>query len=115
MRVSRRGFVKAGAAGAAVLGSHGAALAAGAPALLVYDSRLASSIAFAAASPCLAIDVAREHGRRWQALRGALPPGRIAGLTRWQDYVLVRGMAEDQRRRLVSERRVGNLIAFELA
>ena len=60
------------------------------------------------------IDVAEEHGRRWAALRDALPQGRIVGLTRWSELVIARGYAQEQGKRLRHERRVGKYFAWEL-
>jgi hypothetical protein len=112
MRLSRRSFVKAGAvAGAAV---SAPVLAAG-PRLVIYDSGLARSRVFAKAQEGTRFDVSELHASRWHALRRPLPQGRIAGLTRWSDYVMARGFAEEQGRRLVSERRVWGLIAWEMA
>ena len=110
MRLSRRSFAKAGAA----------AMAVGVPTLsdateplVVYDSRLTRSRFHALARPGPKLDLASEHPR-WPNLRAALPARPIHGLLRWSDYVLVRGYAEEQRRRVLSERRLGGLIAFEI-
>lgn len=110
MRLSRRNFAKAGAAAIAVAvpGIAGAA-----EPLVIYDSRIAQSRFHALRTPGLKLDLAREHGR-WPSLRAALPDRPIAGLLRWSDYVLVRGFAEEQRRRVRSEKKFGGLIAFEI-
>lgn len=111
MRLSRRTFAKAGAAAVAV----GLPTLAGAvEPLTIYDSRVAQSRFHALRTPGAKLDLAREDSR-WPNLRAALPERPIHGFLRWSDYVLVRGFAEDQRRRVRSERRVGHLIAFEIA
>jgi hypothetical protein len=110
--LTRRGFVGAGAA-AAAMARVPVLAASAAPVLVVYDSRLAGSRAFAAFA-ANAIDVAVQHPANWRALRRPLPPGRIAGLTRWSDYVVARGFAEEQRRRVVSERLDRGLVAWEM-
>lgn len=82
--------------------------------LTIYDSRIAQSRFHALRAPGAKLDLAREEPR-WPTLRAALPARPITGLLRWSDYVLVRGFAEEQRRRVRSERRIGHLIAFEIA
>lgn len=115
MRVSRRDVVKAGAAGALLLGAEAVARTAPAAALLVYDSRRAASRAFAAAFGGHTIDVADEHTNRWRSFRAPLPGGRIIGLTRWSDHVLAAGYAAEQGRRLVRLEPRGGLFLWELA
>lgn len=112
MRLSRRTFVMSGvAAGTLALAD---ARAAAVPALIVYDSRNARSTAFAAGFAGTTLDLAKQEPLRWRALREALPAGRIVGLTRWSDYVIVRGFAEDQRLRLRREIQRGSLFEWEL-
>ena len=84
------------------------------PALVVYDSRIPRSVAFARLHGGAKLDVATQDARRWRRLREPLPAGRIVGLTRWSDLVLVRGFGEDQRKRLRSEMRDGALFRWEL-
>jgi hypothetical protein len=110
MRLSRRMFVKAGAAATAI-GVTG--IAGATEPLVIYDNRIAQSRVYALRQRGVKLDLAREHGR-WPSLRAALPDRPITGLVRWSDYVLVRGFAEDQRRRVRSEKKLGNLIAFEI-
>ncbi|WDF72122.1 hypothetical protein [Novosphingobium sp. KACC 22771] len=82
LRLSRRRLLQG--AGAAGLVAARPALAASAPALLVYDSRIPESAAFAAAST---------NPARHDLAQGRIDPRRIAaidrieGLTRHSDYV----------------------------
>ena len=110
MRLSRRTFAKAGVAAAAV-GIPG--IVGATEPLTIYDSRIAQSRFHALRRPGAKLDLAREHAL-WPTLRAALPDRPITGLLRWSDYVLVRGFAEEQRRRVRSERKLGGLIAFEI-
>jgi hypothetical protein len=114
MTLTRRTFVASGGAATAILGTGYAAKASAAPALVVYDSRIPRSVAFARSIAAERLDLASQDAKHWRALRQDLPPGRVVGLTRWSDYVLVRGFAEEQRKRLKSERRVGSLMVWEM-
>ncbi|MBB3954879.1 hypothetical protein [Novosphingobium sediminicola] len=101
LRLSRRRMMQG--AGAAGLIAARPALAAAAPALLVYDSRLPESAAFAAAS---------STPLRHDLAQGRLDPrriglvSRIEGLTRRSDYVALslalrlHGMRSKDERRL---------------
>ena len=115
MRLDRRSFVKAGAAVSALSGLGTAARAAATvPALVVYDSRLPASRTFAGGHTAPGLDIAAEHGRLWRNVRTGLPAGRVIGLTRWSDLVILRGFAQEQGKRLRQERRVGALFLWEL-
>ena len=116
MKVSRRDFVKAGAAVTAVAGGRATeALAKGAPVLVVYDSRHPESLAFAAGHELPRLDVAAEHGQLWKTVRSSLPEGKVIGLTRWSELVIMRGYAGEQGKRLRHERKVGRFFAWELS
>ena len=110
MRLSRRAFAKAGVALAAV---SVPTLAGATEPLTIYDSRIPLSRLHALRTPGPRLDLAGEHPR-WSSLRAALPERPLAGLLRWSDYVLVRGFAQEQRRRVRSERLGAGLIAFEI-
>ena len=114
MRLTRRTFVVSGGAAVSLMGTGAWAAAQSGPALVIYDSRLPRSVAFARSIAAERLDIAGEGARRWNTLRKALPPGRIIGLTRWSDYVLVRGFAEEQRKRLTREERLGDLLVWEM-
>ena len=115
MKLSRRDLVKAGAAMSTLAGGSATqALASKAPVLVVYDSRHAESVAFAAGYRLPSLDVAAEHGQFWQGLRSSLPKGTVVGLTRWSELVIVRGYAEEQGKRLRHERKGGRYFAWEL-
>ena len=116
MRLDRRSFVKAGAAASAITGIGTAARAAAlAPVLVIYDSRVPGSRAFADGHNAPRLDVAAEHGQRWRGLRATLPEGRVIGLTRWSDLVIVRGYAGEQGKRLRHQRKIGRFFAWELS
>jgi hypothetical protein len=82
--------------------------------LIVFDSRIAKSVAFANATSLRTIDVARMDDESWRSFRAPLGTGTIAGLTRWSDLVIVRGYAEEQGKRLIRERRQGQLFAWQI-
>jgi hypothetical protein len=103
MTVSRRSMLKLGMVAAAATIPVSRGFAAKRPVLVVYDSRVPESVAFAKTHGVRSIDLAHEHGTLWRNLRGALPKGRIVGMTRWSDLVVVRGVLEEKGRRLVSE------------
>lgn len=104
MRVNRRTLIKAGAATAVAATATVRSAAAETPALVVFDSRLPESIAFAASFGGAKLDVAHEDRQFWTRLRRGAPEGRVIGLTRWSDLVVVRGELERQGKRLLSER-----------
>lgn len=103
MKINRRSLIKAGAATAAASGVVIRATAAQPPALVVYDSRLPESAAFAASFSGAKLDVAHEDRQFWATLRAGAPKGRVIGLTRWSDLIIVRGELERQGKRLSSE------------
>lgn len=100
MSVSRRSMIKLGLGAAALAVPAAKGIAQKRPILVVFDSRLPETIAFAKAQGGRSIDLALEHGRLWRGLRGALPEGRVVGMTRWSDLVLVRGALEEKGKRL---------------
>ena len=104
MKVSRRNLIKAGAVTAVSATVTVRSTAADRPALVVYDSRLPESVAFAATLVGLTLDVAHEDRNFWSTLRAGAPAGRVVGLTRWSDLVIIRGELEAQGKRLKSER-----------
>jgi len=93
MRTTRRGLLKGSALAGAAVALPVAAGAATAPALLVYDSRLAESADYARGAAAMQrIDLAAAPLRAVHlALAGA---GRIEGMTRWSDWTVLRGLLE---------------------
>ena len=89
-----------------------------APQIIVYDSRRPASLAFAQARPDLRrIDLAREQGENWRAVRALDRTGVVGGLTGWNDYVSARQWLEDRGLRVVeqSHDRRRDLIAWTMA
>lgn len=104
--LSRRSLLKAGAiASAAAAVPAGAAALRGKAAVLVYDSRLPESLAFArTAAAVTAIDLAAEHGARFATLRAPLPTGHaVEGLTRHSDWTALRRELARQGLRVTAE------------
>lgn len=107
MAVDRRTMLAAGGA-AAILGPVRPAQAEAArrPAILIFDSRSVEARA----------EASRTFGHRLVALGDdpvriwrdviANHMGPIAGVTRWNDYLILRGLAEERRLRLRSEERL---------
>lgn len=103
MNLNRRTLIKTGVLTAASAATLKSAAAQG-PALVVFDSRLPESVAFAEGLSGAKLDVAHEDRTFWAALRAGAPKGRVVGLTRWSDLVVVRGELEAQGKRLKAER-----------
>jgi hypothetical protein len=116
MKLSRRTLIKTGSVTAVAALASVRAAAGEAPALTVFDSRIAQSRAFANAQTGLRIDVAHEDANFWRALRAGAPAGRIIGLTAWSDLVVVRGLLEEKGKRLKSEQQLGksHLLRWEM-
>jgi hypothetical protein len=77
--------------------------------LVVYDSEIAGSRAFArGAGFAPKLDLAEEHRARFATLRTGVPQAKlIEGLTRWSDWVALRSELESQGWRLAFEARSG--------
>lgn len=114
MKLSRRSMLKWGAAAPVALSGTARAALGPAPALIIADSRLPASRAFAAGHSAPVIDVAHEDARFWSTLRSAAPQGGVVGLTSWSDFVIVRGALEGQGKRLKSQSREGRLFRWEM-
>lgn len=96
MRISRRSMLKGGAiAGSALaMPAAAAAIEAGALPVVVFDSRIPESAAFAAGQAGVrTIDLAHGVEAGWRALGN---PARVVGLTRWSDWTILRGALEEQ-------------------
>ncbi len=82
------------------------------PCLVVFDSRVPESAAFAASLAGTRIDLARAHETLWADLRGYVGDiGAVEGLTGWSDWIVVRGEFEARGFRLGSEDRVTALLS----
>lgn len=103
MRVSRRSMLKGGALAGAVAATPAlAAMAKPAP-LVVFDSRIPESAAFAASQGGSGkIDLALGTA---QAARAIKSPSAVTGVTRWSDWTALRGVMEAQGLRLTDETR----------
>lgn len=101
MRVSRRGVLKGGALAGSTLAMPALAMEAQRLPLVIFDSRIAESVAFAATQAGLRrLDLADGTEATWRALGN---PQRVTGLTRWSDWTAVRGALEEQGLRLSEE------------
>lgn len=105
MRFDRRAMLKGSALVGAAATIPAFAATAAIPALEVFDSRLAESahlggiIAVERRIDLAEVPLRNAH----QAMAGA---GRIEGLTRWSDWVVLRGLLEADGLRLASEARL---------
>jgi hypothetical protein len=115
--LTRRSVLQGGTVAAAAALSIGARLEFALPpdALLVFDSRLPQSRALVTRHAGRSIDLAREHANLWRTLRSLRFGGRVAGLTSWSDFVQVRGLLGEGRRRVRAEARCGRLFYWEMA
>jgi hypothetical protein len=114
IRLTRRNFVKTGAVAASFTLPHTRLMAAMSPALFIFDSSLPESVRAAQGAGSALLDIAAQRPDAMRQLRAKLPDGIIAGLTRWSDYVLVRGYAEEQGKRIQSERSRAGLIEWQM-
>jgi hypothetical protein len=80
----------------------------------VFDSRVAASRVWLGFDTGWAIDVAHEAATRWVRLRGLSSNLRVAGMTSWSDFVQVRGLLQERRKRLRVESRNGELFYWEM-
>ncbi|MCX7285168.1 MAG: hypothetical protein NTX28_14190 [Novosphingobium sp.] len=104
MRLSRRSMLKGSAlAGSAIAAPAFAAALPKVP-LVVFDSRIPESCAFAAAhAGAEQLDLAQGVEKAWRALGSVRG---VTGLTRWSDWTALRGALEEQGLRLGEEMRV---------
>jgi len=112
--VSRRSVLKAGAVASAAMAGPVAARSLRKGSLVVFDSSIAESRAFATlAVSARQLDLAREHRTRFATLRAGLPQaGSIEGLTLWSDWVALRSELETQGWRLAFEAATGRRAAL---
>ncbi len=94
MRVSRRTMLKGGALATSAIAMPAAAMEMKATPLVIFDSRIPESVAFAATQTGQrTIDLAKGTEAAWRALGN---PSRVDGLTRWSDWTALRGALEEQ-------------------
>jgi hypothetical protein len=114
--VTRRGVLKGGALASAAVSLPAGAAMLRRVGIVVYDSEIAASRAFAkGAGVTSKLDLAEEHRERFATLRAGLPKGKtIEGLTRWSDWVALRSELETQGWRLAFEARSGVLFRWTM-
>lgn len=62
--------------------------------ITVFDSRFARSQMFAAAGLGETVDVAQNPVNLWSALRDVPTGASVVGLTRWSEFIAIRGQLE---------------------
>lgn len=103
MIVSRRSVLKTGVAASAAITLPTFA-ACNASTLILFDSRIPESRAFARTTNGMMIDLADIETTKWTALRADFAgKHRVVGLTGWTDFVTARGFLEERGLRLTSE------------
>jgi hypothetical protein len=114
--VTRRGVLRGGVLASAAIAVPAGAAALRKAGLVVYDSGIAESRAFARGTGLARkLDLAEEHRNRFATLRAGLPKGRaIEGLTRWSDWVALRSELESQGWRTEVEARSGKLFRWTM-
>ncbi len=96
-------MLKGGALAGSALAMPAIAMEAQRLPLVIFDSRIAESVAFAATQSGLRhLDLAAGTEATWRALGN---PHRVTGLTRWSDWTALRGALEEQGLRLSEETR----------
>lgn len=83
--------------------------------VVVYDSRLPASLAFAALHLGERIDIAEEDPKFWQSLRTIAIGGAVKGMTGWSDFVIVRGYLQERGMRITQERLAGDCCHWTMA
>jgi len=83
--------------------------------LVLIDARSGSSHAFVHEFICESIDVSEEERIGWRRLRSWSGSGRVAGLTRWSEYLQARAVLEERGMRVRQETRQDDLIRWEIA
>jgi hypothetical protein len=100
--VERRTVMKAGGAIAAATLLPAGVQAAGNAATILFDPALPRAATLASAETGRQVALEGDRVRFWRArMRGVTGP--IAGFTSWSDYLLLRGLAEEQGLRLRRE------------
>lgn len=103
MRVSRRSMLKGSALAGAVAATPAMAAMTQPVPLVVFDSRIPESAAFATShGGADMIDLAHGTARAARAIKS--PPA-VTGVTRWSDWIALKGIMEAQGLRLTEETR----------
>ncbi|HQS97080.1 MAG: hypothetical protein B7X90_05965 [Novosphingobium sp. 17-62-19] len=106
MRLSRRSMLKGSALAGSAIAVPAFGNSLGNAPLVVFDSRIPESLAFAATTGGEArLDLAQGLEKTWRALDF---PQSVTGLTRWSDWTALRGHLEEQGLRLEEEMRVAS-------
>ncbi|NKJ43398.1 hypothetical protein [Novosphingobium sp. SG720] len=104
--LDRRTLLRTGTLVAAGTALPAGAQAVAPPALVVFDSRVAESRAFAASFPLAARHDVMHGPLALRRRLAGLAPGRVEGLTGWSDWVTLRGAARGQGLRPTAENAV---------
>ncbi|MFM5922576.1 MAG: hypothetical protein ACKOPG_00115 [Novosphingobium sp.] len=115
--VTRRGMLKGAATAVAVAAVPASANAVGLKRVVIYDSCLPTSLAFARTTPAaLAIDLADAHSDRFASLRRGLPKGMaVEALTRRGDMVALRSELARHGLRQSGKPHYGTLVRWSMA
>lgn len=115
--VTRRGVLKGAATAAAAVAVPVGAKAMGLKRVVIYDSRLPASLAFARTTPAaFAIDLADAQADRFALVRRGLPGGMaVEALTRRGDMVALRSELARQGLRQSGTPRYGALVRWSMA
>jgi hypothetical protein len=111
---SRRYLLKASAATSLVLGYGAHAGLQTGSGLFITDSRLPESLVLARKLDLKILDIASENENMWASLRHFSHAGDVSGLTRWSDWVLIRGMLEEKGKRVRQQTRIGGLFYWRM-
>jgi hypothetical protein len=113
--ISRRNMLAAGAIASAAATIPVCAIRDRGNRTTVVDSRFAGSREFAAARRGLIIDVAQNPITLWSALRQIPTEASVVGLTRWSDFIAVRGPLESLGLRVRHFKQKGELIDWAMS
>ncbi|MCW6533539.1 hypothetical protein [Sphingomonas lycopersici] len=114
MIIDRRQALTGLIAGAALSGAPAARAARGAQTVIVADLRLPAVRQLTAGyRPARLIDLSAAHADLWREMRGFVPGGaRVIGVTRWSDWIAVRGLLIERGLRVRAERPLAAARAF---
>ena len=115
MRIGRRAVLTGGAVTSGLLAVPAAVRASTQTRIAIFDSRELASRAFVSARRGPSIDVAQEDAAFWRSLSAVAKGQPVEGLTSWSDWVIVRGLLEENGRRVKAEAKAGRLFRWSMS
>ncbi len=114
MNLSRRAMIKSGALLVSVGATAKVGFTESQATVFIFDSRVPASRHVVTSAKDRRIDVALEDRNFWRNIRDLHVSGTVEGLISWSDWVIVRGLLEEQGKRLKSEQAEGSLFRWTM-